>query len=432
MADVLKKISSVLKEHVGKKLAVGVSGGRDSMCLLHGLINCGVVDKRDIIVVHVNHCLRNTADRDERFVRDHCDATGVECRVFRVDVEKERTENGSTIEQAARSLRYGIFLDIVKCGAADIVLTAHHALDNAESVLMHIFRGSGLDGLRGMTAPNILRPFIDVYPDELDEYAQKNGIAYVTDETNFDDAPDRNFVRLNIIPLIESRYGGAIRAINNLARECGGVCDYLDGALDTSMITRSFGAVCVSDEALICPLAARYVRRALGEFTLTDMSRDMIENVVALKDSRMGATVELAHGVRATREYGCVAIYIPRLEYSGVTDLKLGANCIDGLAVDLTERFEDPKSVRGGVVDLDKIVGAELRFRREGDTFMPIGGARKKLNRYFIDEKVPKRLRDRVPLICRGSDVLVVCGMQISDDVKLTEASRRAAVVKVR
>ncbi len=432
MNSLHEKIITALSEHVGKKFAVGVSGGRDSMCLLHGLINCGAFDKRNISVVHVNHCLRKTADRDEAFVREFCDKNGLAFRAFKVDVETESREFGSTIEQAARKLRYGIFHDLVKSGDADIILTAHHALDNAESVLMHLFRGSGLDGLCGMSSPFVVRPLLGVYPVELDEYAKKFGVEYVTDETNFDDTPDRNFIRLNVIPLIESRYGGAVCAINNLSRECDGVCAYLDGALDMNFITRSRGAVCIADAALVGPLAARYVRAALCSFTLTDMTRDMIEKTVELVHSRTGAVIKLAHGVEAAREYGCVAIYIPRLCYGGATPLKVGANFIDGLAVDVAISLDDPRKVRGGVVDFDMLDGAELRFRRDGDMFTPIGGARKKLHRYFIDEKVPKRLRDRIPLICRGAEVLVVCGMQISDSVKLTNSTRRAAVIKVR
>lgn len=427
-----KKIIAALAVNNGGKLAVGVSGGRDSMCLLHGLINCGAVEKRDILVVHVNHRLRETADRDELFVREYCEKNGIPFRAVRIDVERARADSGKTLEQTARELRYGIFRDIVKSGEASMVLTAHHALDNAESVLMHIFRGSGLDGLCGMTAPDVLRPLIDVYPAELDEYARENGIAYVTDETNLDAAPDRNFIRLNVIPLIESRYRAAVRAINNLSREAIDLREFIDGALDMRLINNSLGAVCVKDAALSCPLAARYVRAALGRFTLTDMTRDMIENVIGLKEKRTGATVELAHGVRAAREYGEVAIYIPRLDCDGTAELHDGANFIDGLTVNVELRLADPRSVRGGVVDRDKLDGAELRFWRDGDTFEPIGGVRKKLNRYFIDEKIPKRLRGRIPLVCRGSDVLVVCGMQTADGVKLTDSTRRAAVITVR
>ena len=316
MVDLTQKAARVLSAYADKKIAVGVSGGRDSMCLLHAVVGCGAVARERIVAVHVNHGLRETAARDENFVREFCEKNDIEFKAFAVDVKGESAKNRLTIEQAARSLRYGIFYELIKTRAADCILTAHHALDNAESVLMHMFRGAGLDGLRGMngegktaanetaslhmfrgagldglrgmngegkTADNtlfsrtregagdelccinantnsalILRPFIDVYPRELDEYAAAHGIEYVTDETNFETAADRNFLRLNVIPLIEQRYGGAVRAINELARECREACAVLDDMLDPSQIVYDRGAVLISDSALSGGLGARY------------------------------------------------------------------------------------------------------------------------------------------------------------------------------
>ena len=146
MNTVLKKVAEALKKYSGKRLAIGVSGGRDSMCLLHAVLHCEGIDKDDVVVVHVNHSLRDTADRDENFVRNHCARAHVKCIIKRVDVKRLAQSDSLTVEQAARNLRYGVFRDLIKSGMADVVLTAHHALDNAESVLMHIFRGAGLDG----------------------------------------------------------------------------------------------------------------------------------------------------------------------------------------------------------------------------------------------------------------------------------------------
>ncbi|MDE7108134.1 MAG: tRNA lysidine(34) synthetase TilS, partial [Clostridiales bacterium] len=300
MKDLLQKVADALAEYSGKRLAVGVSGGRDSMCLLHAVLNCGVVKKDDITVVHVNHCLRDTADNDEAFVREYCKQNQVEFTAKRIDVKAYAAANGLTIEQAARDLRYSVFFDLVKSGRAEAILTAHHALDNAESVLMHLFRGSGLDGVRGMgEREKTVRPLINVYPDELDEYVQKNGIKFVVDETNLIDDADRNFIRLNVIPLIEQRYRGAVRAVNEFAKECDGVCDYLDNTLDLSCIIYDGGAVLVADSALSTPLAARYVRRALEYFSLVDITREQIARVTELAHMRTGAVVQLTGGIEA-------------------------------------------------------------------------------------------------------------------------------------
>ena len=403
------------------------------MCLLHAVLSCGVADKSDIIAVHVNHALREDADRDERFVSGFCKQNGVPFIAKRVDVKGSAALNGFTIEQAARNLRYDVFRDIIKSGAADVVLTAHHALDNAETVLMHLFRGAGLDGVRGMTdGKKLVRPLLAVYPEELDEYARLNDIKYVVDDTNFIDDADRNYIRLNVIPMIERRYGGAVRAINAFARECGSVCEYLEENLDMSFITHDGGAVIIDERALKGALASRYVRKALSEFSLVDITREQIERVVELIGLRMGAVVELNGDIEAAKEYGCVALYVPREKFCGEIAVKIGANFIDGLAVDILPSDLPPNKAPGRAVDLAALDGAVLRFRRDGDMFTPFGGGRKKLKQYFIDNKVPKRTRDRIPLICRGSEVLVVVGMQISDSVKQTDKTASKGTVTPR
>lgn len=462
MVDLTQKAARILSAYADKKIAVGVSGGRDSMCLLHAVVGCGAVARERIVAVHVNHGLRETAARDEKFVREFCEKNDIEFKAFAVDVKGESAKNRLTIEQAARSLRYDIFYELIKTRAADCILTAHHALDNAESVLMHVFRGAGLDGLRGMngdgkTADNtlfsrtrevagdelccinantnsalILRPFIDVYPRELDEYAAAHGIEYVTDETNFETAADRNFLRLNVIPLIEQRYGGAVRAINELARECREACAVLDDMLDPSQIVYDRGAVLISDSALSGALGARYVRRALGYFSLTDVTREQISSVVRLVGMRTGASTALACGAVAAREYGAVAVYVPREKYDGESALVLGANYIDGLVVDVLKSEINPREIKGGAVDLARLSGATLRFRRDGDMFTPYGGGTKKLKEYFIDNKLPRRLRDRTPLVCVGSTVLVIVGVQVSAQAAQTPATAEKGVVALR
>ena len=245
-----KKVADKLRAHAGERFAIGVSGGRDSSCLLRAVVACGVVPRGKITVVHVNHGLRNEADGDEAFVVRMCKELDVECRTFRIDAAGEARAKGLTVEQAARDLRYGIFYGLIRSREADRIMTAHHALDNAETVLMHLFRGAGLGGLRAMDDRQVLRPFIDIYPEELDGYASRNGIEYVDDATNFIDDADRNFIRLNVLPVIERRYRGAIRAVNAFSRECASAYDVLGGSVDSSLITSDCGAAVIADAAL--------------------------------------------------------------------------------------------------------------------------------------------------------------------------------------
>ena len=430
MDKLLEVTKKALSDYSGRKVAVGVSGGRDSVCLLHAVINCGAVDSRLVTAVHVNHCLREEADGDEQFVKDICGDWGVKFISFKVDVRRESENKGLTIEQAARNMRYGIFDVLLSSGDADVVLTAHHALDNAESVLMHMFRGSGLDGLCGMNNGRFLRPLISVYPEEIDLYAEHNSIKFVTDKTNLLVDADRNFIRLKVLPLIEERYAGAVRAVNALSVECADVKAHLDGEIDESLIFMRGGAVVLADSALKSALAGRYVRRALKVFTLTDVTRDMVDCAVALVNKKSGAKAEMSCGVVAERESGGIVFYIPREKYPGEKQIKLGANFIDGLAVDIVKSAA--AKIQNGTVDLNAIDGAELRFRRDGDVFTPFGGGSKKLKQYLIDKKIPRCERDRIPLIARGDEVLVVIGVEISDKVKVTESTTARAIVSKR
>lgn len=431
MSAVVEKAARVLNDIAGKKIAVGVSGGRDSVCLLHAVLHCGLFRADDVAAVHVNHRLRDEADADEAFVKAYCGKLGVSFRAFTVDVKKASAEKSLSVEQAARELRYDALYSLVKSGDAEYILTAHHALDNAESVLMHLFRGSGLDGLCGIKKQSgvIVRPFIDVLPAELDEYVKENKLEYVTDKTNFEDDADRNFIRLKVLPLVERRYKGAVRAVNAAASECADAREALESALDISDIGYSRGAVTVSDGALFSPLAARYVRRAASYFSLVDLTREMTESAVALKGKRTGATADMNNGVKAVREYDGIALYVPRMKFEGEYPVKLGANFIDGLRVDIRLSDIDVGKVCGGAVDLDKLDGTVLRFRRDGDMFTPCGGKRKKLKQYFNDKKIAKRMRDRLPLICRGGEVLVIVGVEVSDSVKQTENTKNRAAV---
>lgn len=450
MLKLIDKVSARLKEYQGSTVGIAVSGGRDSMCLLHSCLKCGSIPKSQLVVIHVNHNLRKTAQRDEKFVRQFCVENCVKFIAFSVDVNSYAQNNGLTVEQAARNLRYDKFHKLINSGEVSAVMTAHHALDNAETVLMHMFRGSGIDGLKPMRSDEFVRPLIDVYPDEIDEYAIQNGIEYVVDETNLVDDADRNFIRLNVLPLIEKRYKGAVKAINALSNECKNTCELLDGMLDDNNVVIENGTVIIKNSAFNdSVLAARYVRRAMSNFTLTDLTRPMIERVIELFSMRTGATVELPFGVAAVREYDGVALFVPRKNSLAECTLKVGANYIDGLVVDLLlsdseKRFDfcnNAKTIAencGGnvknfavknAVDLDKVLGATIRFRRNGDIFTPYGGKSKKLKQYLTDKKFPARVKDRLPLICRDNEVLAIVGVEISDTVKVSADTKNIAIL---
>lgn len=189
----------------GGLVLCAVSGGRDSMALLHYLCSRREAEGFALAAAHFNHCLRPGADRDEAFVRTVCRDWGIPLAVGRGDVRAFARETGRSLEDAARVLRYRFLeAEADRLGAARIAV-AHHRRDNAETVLLHLLRGSGLRGLGGM-APvrgRIVRPFLDTDRAAIEDYIRDNSVPYVEDETNSDPRYTRNRLRLEVLPLLE-------------------------------------------------------------------------------------------------------------------------------------------------------------------------------------------------------------------------------------
>lgn len=201
---VVKTVSQCIAAARHPSVIACVSGGADSVALLLALRECGT----DIKAAHCNFHLRGKeSDRDRDFVKDLCHRLSVELLETDFDVETYRREKGGSIEMACRELRYGWFREIARERNARIA-TGHNADDNVETLLLNLFRGCGIGGLKGMGADNgeILRPLITVYRTQILEYLMEKGEPYVTDSTNLTDDYSRNFLRNQLIPLAETRW----------------------------------------------------------------------------------------------------------------------------------------------------------------------------------------------------------------------------------
>ncbi|MCM1150094.1 MAG: tRNA lysidine(34) synthetase TilS [Butyricicoccus sp.] len=198
----------------GARILCAVSGGADSVCLLHLLKSGGA----DVVCAHFNHRLRGAeSDRDERFVRALCEKLGVECLTGAGDVARRAAENSIGTEEAARALRYEfLFESAEKCGA-DRIATAHNAEDNAETVIMNLARGAGLRGLGGIPPRRgkIIRPLLQTTREEIIAYLAENGLGHVEDSTNAADAFARNRLRHHVLPVLRQQNEAAVL---NIAR----------------------------------------------------------------------------------------------------------------------------------------------------------------------------------------------------------------------
>ena len=221
-----------LEQLGAKRILCAVSGGMDSMCLLHVVLNWGRENGAEVLAAHFNHQLRGPqADRDEAFVQATCEKWDVRCICGRGNVGQLAQRENRSVEEAARLMRYDFLNKTAEQERCDVILTAHHADDNAETMLLNLVRGTGLRGLAGIppTRERIARIFLDTTREELAAYAAENGIDWVDDETNFDpDAAARNLVRLKIMPLLREVNPKAVEHMSRTADELWEIHSMLD------------------------------------------------------------------------------------------------------------------------------------------------------------------------------------------------------------
>ena len=212
MNEFESKVRTILAEAKAEKLLIGISGGADSMALLRAVMATGFT----ITAVHCNFHLRGSeSDRDEAFVRESCARLSVPLDVINFDVEAHRRQTGQSVEAACRELRYAEFRRLMLATGADRIAVAHNSDDQAETVLLNLMRGAGVAGMRGMLVDTgeIVRPLLEVSRRQILDYLDEIGQDYVTDSTNLTSDYRRNFLRNEVIPLIETRWPQAKSSI---------------------------------------------------------------------------------------------------------------------------------------------------------------------------------------------------------------------------
>ena len=246
----MKVIETVEKYvNIGDKIVVAVSGGKDSMSLLFALIQLNKKIKFDLSCITINHCIRGEIGRsDAEFVFNYCQNKGVCCKIVEVDVPKLAKSQKKTIEECARDARYKIFSDNVDKDSK--LFIAHHASDQAETILMHILRGSGLDGAVGMqNRDNIVRPYLNVTKNEIEEFVKDNNIPFVEDYTNDDTNYTRNYIRKEIVPRLKQIYPNFETNILNFASICKEYVDIINKSIKSEWYSAKNEQICVFNDA---------------------------------------------------------------------------------------------------------------------------------------------------------------------------------------
>lgn len=410
----------------GDAVAVALSGGKDSMCLLHLLLKSKDELGISVKAINVEHGIRGEKSlSDSDFVAKECAILGVPLYFQRVDSLGFSSENGLSVEEAARILRYKVFQSAADEGFCNKIATAHHASDRVETTLFNIFRGASSLGAAGIPESSrnglIVRPLLSLTRGEIDEYVKENSIPFVTDETNSDNAYSRNYIRNKIIPDIKEKFPSFETAVLRFADSLKDDNDYLLGEARKAIEQRN------GEYSFSCDLpkpvfsrAAITCMKSLG--ILKDYEKVHVDAVLSLKNEENGKSVNLPKGVVAVKDYGRITLYKKKSKEEFCESFKLGTYEFAGR----TYRFEkttysgQKRSDNRLIADFSKIPdGAVIRNRRLGDTFEKFGGCTKKLKDYLIEKKIPQRERDDLLLLCKGEKVVIICGIEISDAVKV-------------
>lgn len=445
-----------LTDYKGMRICVAVSGGRDSVALLHYL-NARAADYAiTLCALNCDHKIRGEASAaDSRFVRELC----VDLKIPMLFFEREGGAGKS--EQSARLWRLKCYKTATKpqnlwgeldenCtlyGAdfwrgADAVATAHHLSDNAETVIFNLARGSALAGLTGITdcdigGLKIVRPMIAAERAEIEEYIAQNRLEFVEDESNSTCDYTRNKLRLNVLPALEDAVHGAAKAVYRFSRLAAEDEEYFESLIkERGLVERT----ALGAKIKFCGERVVFRRAALtalqGRNEVKDYTSEHLENLFKLQFAENGKKFEFLRFV-AFKEEGCVSICEKTLlyesengkafeEYKRQNSNIFGGQPVWVVTADEIEETEKQLTENGyGNIkalkfDLDAIPqGAAVRFMKAGDRFEKFGGGTKNLGDYFTDKKIPVRVRGKIPVVAVGCDIYCVCGVEISEKIKV-------------
>lgn len=434
----------------GTSTLVGFSGGADSTALLLLLLEYGQTVGAKVQAVHVNHGIRGAeADRDQAFCETFCRERGIPFRVFFRDVPSIARKEGISTEEAGRKARYEIFEQCLKEGSADRVALAHHQNDQAETMLFHLMRGTGLRGLRGMEPVRgpYLRPLLCVTRPEIEGWLLQEGISWMEDTTNQELAYTRNRIRHRILAPMEEIRPGSTARIAGTAGRLYEIEDYMKQELKRvwpDCVRRGddgFGILLEPFLTLHPAMKKLVVLECLEQLLGSRKNLESVhaEQVCLLAQGRRGGRIMLPGDISAVlgyqeltlkRGYGVKISEEPVYCVPGGEYLYMGETF--RFALENREKNEEiPVNRYTKWFDYDKIKNSMvLRTRQPGDYLTLTGGVRKKLKNYLIDCKVPREERDRCILLADGSHIIWVTGMRISEEYKVTEQTR--LVLKVQ
>lgn len=446
MLDVFE--SNLIDNHLAAPddgIVLGVSGGPDSMAMLDMFLKLREKWRLSLFVVHINHMFRGElAERDAKSVEAYCELHDIPFYRFDQDVEGLSKEWGMSFEEAGRKVRYQAFEKVRSTVGAQRIAVAQNKNDQAETILMRLMRGTGLDGLKGIPLKRgeyIVRPVLFMSRQEIELYCRENHVPVCYDHTNDETVYTRNKIRHELLPYIEDNFNGQVvdglyRMGGMLAEDADFIEKSLDSALEKSGVNLersdqiSLDVVDSVHEALRSRLIRRIIK--IHGNGLKDVSQSQVDEVLRLSKFRKHGKRKLISGIEFSIKYDTLSFR--KLKEMKEQEVK---KSIDESNMTVSElnmsEFEKYSLSRDEVsVDLDKLDGQlSVRFRADGDRFQPMGmNGSKKLKKFFIDLKIPSEERDSIPLVCDESGIIWIVGLRLSERVKVDEKTLRVGIIK--
>ena len=455
---VFEKVLSTINKHNlisdGDKIVIGLSGGPDSVCLLHILNRLKEKLDIELYVAHLNHQIRGIeAQKDALYVSTICEEMGITYFLKSIDVPKYCKDNGLSIEEGARKLRYEMFNEIKQKTKSNKIAIGHNLNDQAETVLMRIMRGTGLQGLRGIEYARengIIRPLLDIERKDIEEYCELHNLNPRIDESNLENIYTRNKIRLELIPYMKDNFNpnlieSIVRMSNNLRSDS----DYIEAHAEAEFknickISSDSAEININNfkklhNAIKVRVLRKGIKAILGDTNFIDQKH--IDDVIELEsESKINKMLTLPRGIFVYRRKNSIILTITEIieeeiEFSysipsnGFVKIKEINTIIETqtMTIDRYKSGKVDKMSRG--FDFNKIKGGiVVRNRQQGDKIKLVGGS-KKIKDLFIDLKIPREDRCKIPVIVDDEGILQVGEYKSSENYKIDENTKE--VLKV-
>lgn len=451
---IFDKVLSTINKHnliqKGDKIVLGLSGGPDSVCLLHVLNRLKKDFNIEIYAAHLNHQIRGIeAQKDALYVSKLCEDMGIIFFVKSINVPKYCENEGLSLEEGARKIRYEMFYEIKDKIKANKIAIGHNLNDQAETVMMRIMRGTGLKGLKGIDYIRdncIIRPILDVERSEIEEYCEAYNLNPRIDKTNLENIYTRNKIRLDLLPYMKDNFNSnVIESIVRMSNSLKSDNDYIEKEAEakfrevSNIKEKGFVEINLDDfvclhDAIKVRVLRNSIKHILGDTNFVDQRH--IEDIMSLEDnSKVNKMLTLPRNIFVYRKKDSIILTneeivseeiefyynIPSNGFIKIKELKqiietqvMSIDRYKSMKLDNSSKGFDFNKVKGGIV---------IRSRRQGDKIKLAMGS-KKVKDLFIDLKIPREERCKIPIITDSEGIICVGDYKISENYKIDENTK--------